>query len=342
MEAPIQGLCHACAAIGLTPQDFDNPPFLPEEKYHQVVRSGTLGDLRLKENECGLCRLLLHALSRTLGSQPQVLEDSDTVWEAEWMQNTWEYDPMTDSSDDLFGSAIYPRLKEDGQSNYGVQLLYQAVLGHPLRSRPVPSKMDTARMKTWIQKCQDEHGESCSNPYLAIGSHPSTLPGFMAIHVARKCLTELPARAKYVALSYVWGSTNHPLTIKSNLEYFRKEGAFDRVHLAKTIHHAIEVTACLGFDFLWVDALCIVQDDEQYKPQLIANMDAIYGNAALTILAASGGHANAGLSGWASDGIHDRQNAILDVRVGPDLHLTVRPLFDTELMDAPHSQRGWT
>ncbi|KAJ4319451.1 hypothetical protein N0V84_006354 [Fusarium piperis] len=342
MKSPIQGLCDACAAVGLTREDFENPPFLPEEKYHQVVRSGTLNDLRLNETNCGLCKLLLYALSRTSGSQLQVLEDSDAVWEAEWMQNTWEYDSITDNSDDLFGSAIYPKLKGDGQMSYGVQLLDEAMVDRPLRARVVPSQMDTAKMKTWIQKCQAEHGDSCSDSYLTMGSHPSALLGFMVINVVTKCLTEPPPQAKYVALSYVWGSTNFPLTTKSNLEDFRKEGAFDRVKLAKTIRHAIEVTACLGFDFLWVDALCIVQDDERYKPQLIANMDAVYGNAALTILAASGGHADAGLSGWASDGIPDRENAILDVRIAPDLHLTVRPLFDIELMDASHSKRGWT
>jgi hypothetical protein len=53
----------------------------------------------------------------------------------------------------------------------------------------------------------------------------------------------------------------------------------------------------IGERYLWVDSLCIVQDDPQEKHGQIANMDAIYGNAILTINAAAGQDANAGLPG---------------------------------------------
>ncbi|KAL1623868.1 hypothetical protein SLS54_004333 [Diplodia seriata] len=49
--------------------------------------------------------------------------------------------------------------------------------------------------------------------------------------------------------------------------------------------------------YLWVDALCIVQNDEKIRNHLIDNMAAVYANASLTIVAAEGEHADAGLSG---------------------------------------------
>jgi hypothetical protein len=46
-----------------------------------------------------------------------------------------------------------------------------------------------------------------------------------------------------------------------------------------------------------VDALCIVQDDSDLKQRQINNMAAIYAGAFVTIVAAQGDHADAGLRG---------------------------------------------
>jgi Heterokaryon incompatibility protein (HET) len=53
----------------------------------------------------------------------------------------------------------------------------------------------------------------------------------------------------------------------------------------------------LGERYLWVDALCIVQDDEENKTRQIANMDVVYGKAFATVVAIHGASADAGLPG---------------------------------------------
>ncbi|KAK0614426.1 heterokaryon incompatibility protein-domain-containing protein [Immersiella caudata] len=53
----------------------------------------------------------------------------------------------------------------------------------------------------------------------------------------------------------------------------------------------------LGYRYLWVDSLCIVQDDDADMHSQLLRMDAIYINASLSIAAASGGHADYGLPG---------------------------------------------
>lgn len=55
----------------------------------------------------------------------------------------------------------------------------------------------------------------------------------------------------------------------------------------------------LGERYLWVDALCIVQDDEASKLQNIDRMAPIYPGAKLTIIAADG-DADYGLRGLPS------------------------------------------
>lgn len=55
----------------------------------------------------------------------------------------------------------------------------------------------------------------------------------------------------------------------------------------KTIQDAIKITRLLGFEYLWVDALCIIQDSETDKVAEINAMGSIYKNAAITIAAAN-------------------------------------------------------
>jgi hypothetical protein len=65
----------------------------------------------------------------------------------------------------------------------------------------------------------------------------------------------------------------------------------------------------------------------------------VYGHAALTIVAASGLDADAGLLG-SINSLPERQ--ILTRGMEPDWKLGVLPAFDATLMKSPHAQRGWT
>jgi hypothetical protein len=62
----------------------------------------------------------------------------------------------------------------------------------------------------------------------------------------------------------------------------------------------MELTRKIGERYLWVDALCIIQDSLDEQAQIGA-MDSIYQNSLLTIVAASGEDSNAGLPGVIRD-----------------------------------------
>ena len=113
------------------------------------------------------------------------------------------------------------------------------------------------------------------------------------------CKDSLLSEIQYIALSYVWGpSQYHTAKLpSSNLSRFAIERALTSMPMPQTIKDAIELTRLLGFRYLWVDALCIIQDDDNDKGVQIGNMHGIYKTAFASIIAASGAHSDSGLPG---------------------------------------------
>ncbi|EIW59349.1 HET-domain-containing protein, partial [Trametes versicolor FP-101664 SS1] len=89
----------------------------------------------------------------------------------------------------------------------------------------------------------------------------------------------------YLTLSYVWGGDQAHKTTLSNITTY--EGGIDPTLIPQTIRDAIYVTNALGFRWLWIDSLCIIQDSDQDKRRELARMHYIYRYAHLTIIAAS-------------------------------------------------------
>ncbi|KAF2121636.1 heterokaryon incompatibility protein-domain-containing protein [Lophiotrema nucula] len=110
-------------------------------------------------------------------------------------------------------------------------------------------------------------------------------------------IVNAPDSCVYVALSYCWGKSWHFVCTRENHGVLSLSGALASVPLPNTIQDAIAVTNAMQIRYLWVDALCITQDDVDMLQSQIPHMDSIYGSAALTIIAASGDNANSGLPG---------------------------------------------
>lgn len=97
----------------------------------------------------------------------------------------------------------------------------------------------------------------------------------------------------YVALSYCWGGVSSFTLTINNID--RLKANIDINILPKTIQDAIYVTVRLGFRYLWVDSLCIIQDSPlDWKSEAASMMD-VYGNCALSIGALGAPHSDAGL-----------------------------------------------
>lgn len=120
------------------------------------------------------------------------------------------------------------------------------------------------------------------------------------IDVERRCVSLLPDKADYVALSYVWGSdrTKHAELTTANLPVLEAPGSLASGQLPRTLEDSIECCRRIGQKYLWVDRLCIVQDDtaENMAVQL-EQMFAIYHQASFTLVTLAGEDASYGLPG---------------------------------------------
>jgi hypothetical protein len=104
------------------------------------------------------------------------------------------------------------------------------------------------------------------------------------------------SRGRYAALSYCWG-TSTPFTTQIESYEDRLQG-FTLDDLPKTVRDAVVVTRTLGLQFLWVDALCIVQGDSRDWQRESSKMDQIYGNASITIAATASNDTSDGCFVW--------------------------------------------
>jgi hypothetical protein len=98
----------------------------------------------------------------------------------------------------------------------------------------------------------------------------------------------------YVALSYKWGNSKRYLSLVLNVQSHYQMIPVDL--LPKTFTDAIYIAHQLGFLYLWIDALCIIQDSSDDREGEIGRMGDIFRASTLTLFAQAGDDADAGLS----------------------------------------------
>ncbi|KAI4607883.1 hypothetical protein J4E83_009427 [Alternaria metachromatica] len=143
-----------------------------------------------------------------------------------------------------------------------------------------------SQARSWFEQCKADHSfcapEKGEWPrrVLDLATNPIRLVDSASIASASSQHQE-----GYACLSYAWGTTGPLKTLKSNLETHMQ--GIDISTLPPTLADAIHVCKAFGLRYLWIDALCIVQDDIQDWTDQIPRMKSIYPGAELVISAQS-------------------------------------------------------
>ncbi|PMD33608.1 hypothetical protein L207DRAFT_382190, partial [Hyaloscypha variabilis F] len=92
---------------------------------------------------------------------------------------------------------------------------------------------------------------------------------------------------QYLTLSYCWGEGYHFKLTPAKPDIFLKSIALS--DLPQTLLDAVAITARLGYEYIWIDALCIMQTDAQAwseeKLEDLRNMGKVCKNSECTIAA---------------------------------------------------------
>ena len=163
-----------------------------------------------------------------------------------------------------------------------------------LHGRGRAPQCDFDLLKGWFSLCSTRHGQQCAPRARLRGST-------RLIDTKMNCLVRSDAvdsDCTYVALSYVWGNKEQRYAPSADdYSALFVEDALLNLRLSKTIADAMCLVRELGLRYLWVDALCIRQDDTSDKHEQIAQMGFVYESALFTIIAAAGEDCDSGLPG---------------------------------------------
>ncbi|GAA91388.1 heterokaryon incompatibility protein [Aspergillus luchuensis IFO 4308] len=244
-------------------------------------------------------------------------------------------------------------------------------LGRSLGDR----KEKQALIKSWIDLCVKDH-ELCRDNHGSDGEFRNLIKQsyFGVVDVADMQLKSLPLKEDgspepYVALSYVWGQkvqdeptyTTNRRTVMTHILHGGLETAWER--LPRTIQDAMLLVSRLGYRYLWIDSLCIVQDSKSSWQLNASAMHLVYGNAQFTICAADGEDSSVGLravkpvlrtmrpvaspreamaSVFDPEDLNEVDSQPMNAECGPGVRLMVSRPLEAVIGDSIWSKRAWT
>lgn len=194
-------------------------------------------------------------------------------------------------------------------------------------------------LRQWLKHCNQNHNCSSSNSCLPTrvidvgsGGTPSTTP----IRLYSRSSSE--EQGRYVALSHRWLSDPEGLRRHSHLlgdTYLAMHKNIDFDGLPKTFQDAITVTRELKIQYIWIDSLCIIQDDVDDWNREASRMEDVFSSAYLTIAATS-----------ATDGFirPRRPRELVTVQDEREGRYYVCEFIDNlqgDIEEGPLNQRGW-
>ena len=154
-------------------------------------------------------------------------------------------------------------------------------------AQDVPTQMTLEtcleEVRNWVKLCDDSHRRCRAKP------SPTPLPrrvldvGVRGDQNVIRLVETRGMAADYMTLSHCWGKKEIVITTKATLQQHKADVPWSK--LSRTFQDAISITRELGVRYLWIDSMCIVQDDEEDWRNEAARMQTIYALSYLNIAA---------------------------------------------------------
>ncbi len=219
----------------------------------------------------------------------------------------------------------------------------QAITTRPIESSP--SAAGSERLSTWLETCRASHPKCCdmAASVQRRDMAPARLIRIVDLsqggHFLRLVSTAgWEALPEFAALSYCWGGDQALKLTQSTIADLKREIPF--AQLTPTLRDAISVCRQASVDYIWIDALCILQDDASEQALEIAKMPYIYGSAVFTIAASRAGSVNEGF--LAPRSLEATNPAFTLPYRCQDETIGAVTLVQLDVSPEPIDSRGWT
>jgi hypothetical protein len=318
---PDTRLCGVCQTLNLFSRSRSGAEETVVDRYSYTAPLGKIRDIRNKI-WCPFCRLLMSHIS----DEPKPIElHPDTEIKLLVTGRVFEATFTSYGSQILFADG-----KEEEDCKFDSVRI--------IREREI----DVSLVKKWLAACQTHHPD-CSHisPHVLSKNGQARDFTIRALDLNHGCVVEFPAHARYITLSYVWGDVPSVRLTKRNFKRLTTRGSLDsiRIYLPRTIRDAMDFVSMLGERYIWIDALCLISDDETDMQKGIQLMDFIYEGSTLNIIAATGFDASGGLPGvrYGSRRMTQHVEEVL-----PGLNMAVYQALGVHLKASRYATRGWT
>jgi hypothetical protein len=158
---------------------------------------------------------------------------------------------------------------------------------YPLITRSTRDLRTLEIVKHWMTECSLHHN-SCSTSIRSRDHSKVYLPArLISVNKQDRLRLVVPDRARpphhyrYATLTHRWGKGKGLLLSRKNKDELHTR--ITLLSLPRTFRDAIRVCRILDISYLWIDTLCIMQDDYRERAREISNMGHIYENAYLNI-----------------------------------------------------------
>ncbi|KID86493.1 HET domain-containing protein [Metarhizium guizhouense ARSEF 977] len=252
----------------------------PGAKQLELVGGLMVSTLKLSKSAqkgCPWCAIFWEAFKRSVGTSKPA--DQDFIY--------WRHD-----GESFFEPWCTSAQSSPGKGEFKIQIYTDDLPGATSVHSHFPFKnylngqTDTeqtmSQIDYWRQQCSANHAQ-CS-PVASWVNLPTRLIDVSSLADIK--LVETSGRqGQYVCLTHRWGDQGMPIrTTTSSLDQLRQGIPLES--LPPTFRDAALVTRRMGSKYLWIDSLCIIQDDDDDWERESALMAPIYKNGLLTIAAA--------------------------------------------------------
>lgn len=333
---------HLCSTCSLFAKHYED--VLEKDLYASHIYDRPLAESRSEAQSCALCKLIcLSPLVQTETRDRSFGLYSVNIMSEQERVEAINYPPEVYSMGLTVSQGNLPKLDERlhgmARLNHrvGRQGLIMPAVANPANSHTSflarlldADKADFETVKSWLRDCEHSH-EACNSHKSVEGSY-LTVIDCKSLEVLSK-----PTGEPYVALSYVWG----PPPVKANTKAASGQPLQIFQDAPRTIRDAIHVTLELGFRYLWIDRYCINQVDPEIKALQLADMDKIYENAIITIVAAAGADDKHGLPGSGTEPIVPRSKQPR-AKIGKHTVVSLGQDIIELVKSVKWATRGWT